>query len=233
MHAWTDMLDQWPEVERGYNIAPSMSVAAFVGNHEKLASHDDKNQTLLTKAQAQNLGHLPTLRGKAMRWGMVPTWSKEFTTKYATFNARLETVAEKATFRSAWKQRQRCLIPMAGYYEWQAADPQSSKTPFYITDLNVGGLLVAGLYESWQDVGEQFWSCTMITRPADVGLDRIHGRMPVLLKAEDTQAWLTQPLESTQEFLSDVASPEVVYWPVSSAVGNVRNNDERLCQAID
>ena len=122
---------------------------------------------------------------------------------------------------------------MAGYYEWQAAGSQTSKRPFYITDLNVGGLLVAGLYESWQGADQQFWSCTMITRPADVGLDRIHARMPILLSAENALAWLSEPLESTQEFLSDVASTEVVYWPVSSAVGNVRNNDERLCQAID
>ena len=225
------MLDHWPEIESSYNVAPSMSIAAFVGDGpiptaRGATIHSAKNKT-------QGVPQTPKLSGKAMRWGMVPSWSKEFTTKYATFNARLETVAEKATFRSAWKQQQRCLIPMAGYYEWQAASSANGKQPFYITDRNVGGLVVAGLHERWQGADEEHWSCTMITRPADIGLDRIHRRMPVLLSAENALDWLTQPLESTQEFLSDVTTADVVYWPVSSAVGNVRNNDERLCQAVD
>ena len=231
MRGWAEMLGHWPEVERSYNVAPSMSIAAFVGNDPRSADGDVPTQAILHRAQ--DLGQNSKLSGKAMRWGMVPAWSKEFTTKYATFNARLETAAEKATFRSAWKKQQRCLIPMAGYYEWQAASSAQGKQPFYITDRNVGGLVVAGLYEHWQGADQQFYSCTMITRPADVGLDRIHGRMPIMLSTENAQAWLNQPLESTQEFLSNVTSADVVYWPVSGAVGNVRNNDQRLCQAID
>jgi len=78
-----------------------------------------------------------------MRWGMIPSWSKSFDSKYATFNARIETVDEKPTFRNALKNAQRCLIPMAGYYEWSGA--KGSKQPFYITDRETGGMVVAGL----------------------------------------------------------------------------------------
>ena len=55
-----------------------------------------------------------------MRWGLVPRWwskpLKEL--RAATFNARAETVEAKPFFRDAFK-RNRCLIPMSGYYEWQ------------------------------------------------------------------------------------------------------------------
>lgn len=200
------MLASWPDVPLSYNVAPSSKIAAFA-----------------------------TESGESMRWGMVPAWSKRFSSKYATFNARLESVAEKPTFRNAWKRRQRCLIPMAGYYEWQAGP--SGKQPFYITDRNVGGLVAAGLYERWtgEHQSEQSVSCsvscTMITKPADPGLDRIHKRMPVLLTPDSALQWLGNSGE--ENFLFDCVSPEIVYWPVSTAVGNVRNNHQRLSEAID
>ncbi|NND00022.1 MAG: SOS response-associated peptidase [Gammaproteobacteria bacterium] len=220
MVGWADLLDNWPEVPLSYNVAPSSTIAVFYpGEHA-----------------------MPT--GLAMRWGLVPGWSKNFASRYATFNARLETVAEKATFRSAWKQERRCLIPMAGYYEWQAASagPASTaergiKQPFYITDKNVGGLVAAGLYEAWRPDRESLeaakLSCTMITRPADQGLDTIHGRMPILLTPETARHWLHCELDQTSDFLHQVESPDLVYWPVGRAVGNVRNDDQRLCEPVD
>lgn len=197
MLGWAEMLSVWPEVPRSYNVTPSALVASFTGSG-----------------------------GQAMRWGMVPAWSKEFDSKYATFNARIETVADKATFKHAWKKNQRCLIPMRGYYEWQASS--GGKQPFYISAPNIGGLVAAGLYEPWSknDV-----SCTMITRPADPGLDEVHGRMPVLLTPQNAQRWLFE--DTNQAFLIDLKAPEVVVWPVSKEVGNVNNNYEGLSQEID
>jgi putative SOS response-associated peptidase YedK len=74
-------------------------------------------------------------RLERMRWGLVPSWwskpLKEM--KLATFNARAETVATKPMFRSAFK-RNRCLIPVSGYYEWQ--DTPGGKQPWYFTARN-------------------------------------------------------------------------------------------------
>ena len=54
-----------------------------------------------------------------MRWRIVPHWwskpLKEL--RPATFNARVETGAEKPFFREPFKH-QRCLIPASGYHEW-------------------------------------------------------------------------------------------------------------------
>mgnify|MGYP004002442167 len=52
-----------------------------------------------------------------MRWGLIPSWSKDTSFAAKTINARAETVAEKPSFRKAFKSS-RCLIPADGYYEW-------------------------------------------------------------------------------------------------------------------
>jgi len=161
-----------------------------------------------------------------MRWGIIPPWSKEFGSKYATFNARIETVANKPTFRNAWNKSQRCLIPMAGYYEW--CGDKGNKQPFYITDRDTGGLVVAGLYESW---GNNKLSCTVLTMPADDELNRIHPRQPVILTPKTTNDWLSD--QSGKENLTNQERPNVIYYPVSKAVGNIRNDSLNLTEPID
>ena len=207
MLGWTELLQHWPELHASFNIAPTAQIAVFGADPSVLAT------------------------GQAMRWGMVPSWSNEFNSRYATFNARLETVAEKPTFRSAWRKQQRCLIPMAGYYEWQTS--ADGKQPFYISDKNVGGIVAAGLYEQWGDLEQPHLSCTIITRPADLNLSAIHARMPVMLTPQTANEWLSTPVSHSKALLEELDSPDIVYWPVTKAVGNTRNDGPDLCQAID
>ena len=209
MHGWVDVLGQWPDIGGNYNAAPTTQIAGFTPNPDG------------------------ELIGDAMRWGMVPGWAKSFDSKYATFNARLESVADKPTFRSAWQHKRRCLIPMAGYYEWQMQADGGGKQPFYITDRNVGCLMTAGLYERWGGEEAEQLSCTIVTRPADESIASLHARMPVLLTQQTALQWLDAELEEAANLLSNVESPELVYWPVSRAVGNARNNDPRLIEPID
>jgi putative SOS response-associated peptidase YedK len=62
------------------------------------------------------------------RWGLIPHWSNEAKTKYSTINARIETVAEKPTYRTPFKHR-RCLIPADGFYEWKVVDGPEGASP--------------------------------------------------------------------------------------------------------
>ncbi|RBP49378.1 SOS response-associated peptidase [Arenicella xantha] len=207
MHGWSEMLGSWPAVPLSYNVAPSSKIAAFFAS-------DDRQ-----------------LLGAAMRWGMVPSWAREFTSKYATFNARLESLAEKPTFADAWKMRRRCVIPMAGYYEWRQNE-HGEKQPVYISDQETGLLVAAGLYEPWADQ----LSCTMITKAAITPLKDIHHRMPILLTQQAGQDWLhgdSLKLDATKQQLMAAKSPNVVYWPVSRAVGNPRNDNAKLIDAVD
>lgn len=196
MHGWVALLKEWPsDHERRYNRPPSSPVVAFRRKS-----------------------------GEVMRWGMVPGWAKEFDSKYATFNARIESVADKPTFRNAWNKQQRCLIPMAGYYEW--VGEKGDKQPVYITDPNAGLIVAAGLWESWGE--REDLSCTMLTMPSDRELEPIHPRMPVMLEPNQTQAWLSGDID-----VNELKRPNLIYHPVSKAVGNVRNESERLIEPID
>ena len=66
---------------------------------------------------------------KPMRWGLIPSWSKDPKIAYRTINARSETAASKPSFRSAYKRR-RCLIPASWFYEWKREG--KDKIPFRI-----------------------------------------------------------------------------------------------------
>ena len=78
----------------------------------------------------------------AARWGMIAPWANEISTKFATFNARSETIAEKATFRSAWKKKQQCIVPAIGYYEWKKEG--EAKQPYFVQNENKTPIFSAG-----------------------------------------------------------------------------------------
>ncbi len=100
-----------------------------------------------------------------MRWGLVPAWAKNVSFGVKMINARAETVAERPSFRSAFKRR-RCLIPADGFYEWQARG-KGPKQPYRITQFDGMPFAFAGLWEPWQEPdGDELLSCTIITTEA-------------------------------------------------------------------
>ncbi len=138
--------------------------------------------------------------------------------RVATFNARAETVETKPVFRDAFK-RTRCLIPMSGYYEWQAT--AGGKQPWYFTARDGSPLLTAaGLWDEWKDRanGEQLKSCTMIiTEPNDFGAD-VHDRMPALLTEDHFAPWLSG--EAGTKVLKPAPNDYLQRWPVSKRVNS-------------
>ncbi|MFI5530064.1 SOS response-associated peptidase [Kitasatospora sp. NPDC051853] len=91
---------------------------------------------------------------EALRWGLVPSWSKDPKVGARMINARVETAHEKPSFRKAFTTR-RCVVPGDGYYEWkpvEAAEGRKAyKQPYYLHRPDGGPLLMAGLYEYWRD----------------------------------------------------------------------------------
>jgi putative SOS response-associated peptidase YedK len=170
-----------------------------------------------------------------MRWGLVPRWwskpLKEL--RMATFNARAETVETKPFFRDAFK-RTRCLIPMSGYFEWQAR--ASGKQPWYFTATDGSPLLTAaGLWDQWKDraTGEQIKSCTMIiTKPNDF-VAEVHDRMPVLLTDDQFAPWLSG--ESGAETLKPAPNDYLQRRPVSKRVNSSKSdaNDATLIERLE
>lgn len=163
------------------------------------------------------------------RWGLVPHWSKEARPKYSTINARAETVAEKPTYRDAFK-RKRCLIPATGFYEWKRDGDR--KTPHHIRIKDGGILAFAGVWDRWDKEGVAFESCSIIVTAANEVMQPIHDRMPVILNPVQYNTWLNTEHYNRAK-LEAMLVPyhgELEAYPVGRFVNNPLN-DQPKCIA--
>lgn len=169
-----------------------------------------------------------------LRWGLIPSWSKDPATGVKLINARADSIAAKPAFRSAFRRR-RCLVPMAGFYEWQSTP--AGKVPHFIRLLNSELFAVAGLYEWWpgRDDAAPIESFTIITCDANPLLTRLHNRMPAILDERDHDAWLAPSNDDTgrlQAMLAPYPADEMQATPVSARVNNVRNEGPELIAPV-
>ena len=114
-----------------------------------------------------------------MRWGLIPSWSKDASSSASMINARSETAATKPAFREPMKFR-RCLVPADGFYEWRRT--RTSKQPFCF-EVNGGEpFAFAGLWDRWKNVSWQWIkSCSILTTTPNAVTSQVHDRMPVIL----------------------------------------------------
>jgi len=184
--------------EPRYNIAPTQIIPAVIETDGKRVAAE-------------------------FRWGLIPSWAKDESIGSKMINARAETLAEKPSFRNAFKSR-RCIIPASGFYEWSKKGDQG-KQPFYfyLKDKEVFGF--AGLFEEWLDKesGELVETCTIITTEANEVLEPVHDRMPVILKPEDYDQWLDEKEKSTDR-LQGLLVPFAAGSMASHAVGKAVNS---------
>lgn len=195
-------LEAVPDLTAQYNVAPTQMVATVVQKSES-----DKRQF------------------QQLRWGLIPSWAKDPGIGAKLINARAETVAEKPSFRSAFKHR-RCLVLADGFYEWH--QKQGKKQPFYFRLQNGQPFAFAGLWEKWQSPeGEEINSCTILTTAANEVLQQIHDRMPVILAQEDYNLWLDpqqQKPEVLQPLLRPYPAAAMSSYPVSTLVNKPQHN---------
>jgi putative SOS response-associated peptidase YedK len=176
---------------------------------------------------------------RTLRWGLVPSWSKDPKGGARMINARIETVTEKPAFRKA-AARRRCLLPAEGYYEWQKTD--QGKVPYFLHDPDGHLLAMAGLYELWRDPtladddpNRWLWTCTVITQQAPDLLGEIHDRNPVLVPRPLWAAWLdcsSDDPATARTILDQIPEARLEPYVVSPAVGNVRNDGPELIEAV-
>lgn len=169
--------------------------------------------------------------GQHLRWGLIPSWSKDAASGAKLINARAETVAEKPSFRAAYRAR-RCVVPISGFYEWA----KEGKRPFYLRPTQGPLFALAGIWERWApEGGEAVDTFSIITTAANGLMQRIHDRMPVILGLGDVGAWLNRetPAEEVGQLLRPCPEDWMAMHPVSSRVGNVRNDDPELIRNVD
>ena len=177
------------------------------------------------------------------RWGLVPRWAKEASFGERTFNARMETVATKPSYRSAFRRR-RCLVPVDGYYEWSPGmrPVKGVKQPWYVSRTDGNLMVLAGLWEDWidpEDAREEaalLRTCTVITVEASAEMAAVHHRMPAVLESHDWGRWLDSDMGESlplQSLLSPAPVGVLCWHPVDHRVGDARCNGEQLTKPIE
>lgn len=198
-----------------YNVAPTSLIAA-VFDH-------------VVESSTQR-------RLAALRWGLVPSWAKDPDHGARLINARVETVAEKPSFRAALARR-RCLIPADGYFEWRPRADVRGKTikqPYFIAPRNGRPLAMAGLYEYWRGPdGGWLVTAAIITTEATDDLGYLHDRMPMVVAPQNWDAWLDPQMDGPVTELLTAPAGDVGFHPVSQAVNRVGNDGPELLEPIE
>ena len=202
-----------PELPLSWNIAPTRQVYAVAVGPE--------GRRVMT----------------ALRWGLVPAWSKGPASGPPMVNARAETVATKPAFREALLRR-RVLVPVTGFYEWHRHGPGRSKPaePWYFQRADGEPLVFAGLAETWYDgEGRPLRSCAVITTGPNATMAPVHDRMPVVLRRRHWDEWLApHPLRPARlaELLVPPPDHLLEAFRVSRAVNNTANDSPDLVLAV-
>lgn len=193
-------VDEYPSaIVPSYNIAPTQTVVAV--------RVEDGRKRL-----------------EGLRWGLIPPWADDPEIGGRMINARSETVAEKPSYRRAFKER-RCLVLADGFYEWRKTS--SGKQPFYIRMKDESPFAFAGLWESWRN-GEEVRSCTILTTEPNRLVAALHNRMPVILHREDYGMWLDPDFEEKEpltSLLKSYPAEAMEAYPVSRRINKPSNND--------
>ena len=193
-----------------YNIAPSQPVAAI-----RIEPATTTRQLVL------------------LRWGLIPSWAKDSKIGHQCINAKAETVAEKLSFRAAFRAR-RCLVIATGFYEWQVQG--RAKQPMWIGLKSRRPFAFAGLWEQWQPPEEEtIESCTILTTEPNELLRPIHNRMPVILSPASYDQWLDPTVQQTEPLkalLRPYPGDELLACPVSTLVNNPRHDAPDCLEAL-
>lgn len=145
-----------------------------------------------------------------MKWGLIMPGRE-------IINARVETVTEKRMF-SYLLDKNRCLIPTTGFYEWD-----ENKRPYFFT-INEGELFsMPGIFEDRKAV--------LLTQEATSPVNRVHNRMPCILEKNEETVWLKGAKERALEVVH--RTPELSYRPIGHAVNDLSAEGPDLIRALD
>jgi putative SOS response-associated peptidase YedK len=196
------------DMEPRYNIAPSQDILAVAAGKGGRA-------------------------GAKLRWGLIPFWAKDPKIGYKMINARSEGIESKPSFRHAFRQR-RCLILADGFYEWKKT--KGGKQPYRFVLKEDKPFAFAGLWETWKGPAASIASCTIITTEPNSVTEKVHDRMPVILKSSDYDMWLN-PNENDPGKLKELLVPypaeEMEAYPVSTLVNSPKNELAELISPLN
>ena len=175
---WTDEAEDafeedFPELAGGaYELragdyTPGMKALAVTGRSNPLYGNDSAEHG----EQAGGAG----LGTDSLLWGF-PGFDKG----KLLINARAESVKDRPTFADSYAQR-RCVLPAAGFYEW---DKKKEKVIFTVPERRI--LYLAGIYRPY-GAEKRF---VVLTREANASMAPVHDRMPLILSRAEVWPWV-------------------------------------------
>jgi putative SOS response-associated peptidase YedK len=222
-HADSDLSDELKDWQPRYNIAPTQ-MARVVLRHEPQSAP----------------------KVESLQWGLIPRWQRKQGRPTPLINARVETAAEKPSFREAFAHR-RCIVAMTGFYEWtdartdisqrgpsQTASRRPQRQPHLITPHTGQMLAVAGIWNPASS--ETPATFAILTTAANDDMRSLHDRMPVLLEADGWEEWMDPEITDIAQIgslLGPVPAGQLLHHPVRPEVNSVRAEGPQLLLSHD
>ena len=186
-----------------YNVCPTVQVAAVM-------SDGDARQY------------------KSVRWGFIPHWYDKPNGGPLLINARAETLHEKPAFKAACRAR-RCIIPTAGFYEWERPE-DGSKLPWYVKRADGAPMAMAAIWQDWGALGA---TAAIVTTAANDAMGRIHHRIPVILEADAWADWLGETDAKAAPLMQATGEDTLSFHRVDQAVNSNRATGAQLIKPIN
>jgi putative SOS response-associated peptidase YedK len=167
-----------------------------------------------------------------VRWGFVPSWSKDPRRFGPLINARAEGLLDKGAFRGAIQYR-RCLIPATGYYHWERS-PAGKSRPWLVRPRDGGLMAFAGLWDPWLGAdGSEVDGALIITVDAGADVAGIADRMPAILAPSAFKRWLDSDRHTAGAavgLLRSLPEGSLEAVPVGDRVNHAGNDDPGLIE---
>jgi putative SOS response-associated peptidase YedK len=131
---------------------------------------------------------ITTMQREPYMFGFLPSWAKTFNDYRMNYNARSETILEKPTWKTAFKNGQRCLVVASAFYETD----RSTKKRYRFSVINKDEIFYAGIFNHWIEPhsGKTFKTFAIITCDANDLVGPIHNRMPVIINEKAEKIWM-------------------------------------------
>ena len=193
------------EIQPRFNIAPSQEIAAILNIAPKEV--------------------------RAVRWGLIPFWADSPAIGYKMINARGETIDQKPSFKYPFKKK-RCLIFATGFYEWKKKSSKGGKIPYYFHMKTGKVFTFAGLWDTWEKGEKPITSTTIITTQANETVKPIHERMPVIIKQNQWDEWLSPDSNTSdlKKMIQPYINEEMETYQVSQQVNSPQNEFPELIE---
>ena len=170
------------------------------------------------------------------RWGLLPHWAKDIDFN-APINARAESIDTKPTFKMPFR-KQRCVIPINGFYEWKYTD--EGKVPYYIKPKDGEYFMLAGIWDVWTPkdalFSEDILSTAIITTMPNELMEEIHDRMPVILDEDSQKIWLDDTIDDVdllKSLLKPYDSDKMMAYEVDKKVNSTAYGGEACIEPVN